>query len=304
MYYAHFGGGSRLMFRALVFFEKLSCKIADHIIATNESYKTMDIQRSGVPADRITVVRNGPDLSRVRVVEPDQQLRAKAPTILGYIGVMGHQDGLDYLLRALRHLLHDMDRSDFYCIAIGYGVALDGLQEMAKELGIQDHILFTGFVAEEDLMRYLNTPDIMLDPDPSNPFTDRSTMIKMMEYMALSKPIVAFDLPEHRVTAEDAALYARANDEREFAAHIARLMDDPQLREEMGRRGRRRVDAQLEWRHQEKYLLAAYQRVCPLETVAEAPHIASAPAAAARPASQPVSVACAEEHAEAAISRV
>ena len=292
MYQAHFGGGSRLMFRALVFFEKLSCKLADHIIATNESYKRMAMERSGVSGERITVVRNGPDLTRVKLTEPDLQLRAKAPTIFGYVGAMEHQDGLDYLVRALRHLLHDLKRTDFYCLAIGDGVALEGLKQLAKQLDVQDHILFTGFVAEEDLMRYLSTPDIMVDPDPSNPFTDRSTMIKMMEYMALSKPIVAFDLPEHRVTAEDASLYAVANDEGDFAAQLVRLMDDPQLRAEMGRRGRRRVESHLQWSHQEKCLLAAYDKIC------HPPRSARTAAGEAGPAR------ITEEHAEPAVSQV
>ncbi|MCE9556642.1 MAG: glycosyltransferase family 4 protein [Planctomycetes bacterium] len=292
MYSAHFGGGSRLMFRALVFFEKLSCKLADHIIATNESYKRMAMERSGVPAERITIVRNGPDLTRVKLADPDPVLRAKAPTIFGYVGVMGHQDGLDYLVRALRHLLYDLKRTDFYCLAIGEGIALDGLKRLAKELDVQDHILFTGFVEEEDLMRYLSTADIMVDPDPSNPFTDRSTMIKMMEYMALGKPIVAFDLPEHRVTAEGAALYAVANDEGEFASQLVRLMDDRQLRQEMGRRGRRRVESHLQWCHQEKCLLAAYEQIRRPQR---------SPAATTDPAG-PKCVT--EEHAEPAVSRV
>lgn len=262
MYNALFRGGNALVFRALELFEKLSCKTADHVIATNESYKTVIIERSKVPAERITVVRNGPDLTRVKATVPDPELRAKAGTIIGYVGVMGFQDGLDYLLRALRHLLYDLKRTDFYCVVLGAGDALESLKALARELGLQDHIYFPGFISDApQLMRYLSAIDIGVDPDPSNPYNDRSTMIKMMEYMALSKPIVAFDLPEHRVTAEDAALYARANDERDFAVQIARLMDDPQLREEMGRRGRRRVETNLQWSHQEECLLAAYEQI-------------------------------------------
>jgi len=296
MYDAHFNGGSRLMFRALVFFEKLSCRVADHVIATNESYKAMEIERGGVRPECITVVRNGPDLDRVKLTAPDPQLRAKAPTIFGYVGVMGHQDGLDYLVRSLRHLVYDLERTDFYCIAVGDGVALEGLRQLAKELGVQDYILFTGFVSEEDLMRYLSTADIMVDPDPSNPFTDRSTMIKMSEYMALTKPIVAFDLPEHRVTSQDAALYAKANDEGDFARQLVRLMDDPQLREEMGRRGRRRVESHLSWPHQEKCLLSAYGKICRVPQAAAT--------AAKSPAQSPTPYRAAPEHTEEVVSTV
>ena len=140
---------------------------------------------------------------------PDQSLRAKSSAIIGYVGVIGTQDGVDYLLRALHHLKHELGRPDFYAVLVGGGDAL-----------IDAHVCFTGPVYGDELMRLLSTADICVDPDPSNPYNDRSTMIKMTEYMALGKPIVAFDLPEHRVTAADAARYAAGNDERDFAANL------------------------------------------------------------------------------------
>ena len=159
----------------------------------------------------------------------------RGAVIIGYIGVMGHQDGLDYLLRSLHQLVTIQGRSDFFCIIIGKGSALAALKAYARQLGLDQCVWFTGFIPETDVIRYLSTVDICVDPDPSNSFNDRCTMIKMMEYMALSKPIVAFDLPEHRVTAGQAALYARPNDEMDFARQIETLMDDPELRKKMGR---------------------------------------------------------------------
>lgn len=260
MYRARFPGeGNRLAYSALVFFEKLSCSMADHIIATNESYKKVAMDRGKVPAERITVVRNGPDLNRFKIIEPDPELRQKAGTILGYVGVMGFQDGLDYLLRALRHLVDDLGRTDFYCVAIGTGAAWDDLVRMVPDLKLKEHVWFTGAVSDQEVLKYLSTADICVDPDPSNAFTDRSTMIKMMEYMALAKPIVAFDLPEHRVSAEEAALYAHPNDELDFAKQIVRLMDDPGRRERMGRVGRRRIETELAWLHQQQHLVRAYR---------------------------------------------
>jgi glycosyltransferase involved in cell wall biosynthesis len=262
MYVAQFGGDNgALVHRVLVWLEKLSCRMADHVIATNESYRAVEIGRGNVSAKRITIVRNGPNLRRLIRVSPDPELRQKAKTLLGYVGVMGLQDGVDHLLRALHHLIHDCGRTDFYCVLIGSGAALGRLRAQATELGLDDHVCFTGYVPDEDLVRYLSTVDICVDPDPSNPFTDRSTMIKMMEYMAMRKPIVAFDLPEHRVTAKRAALYARPNDERDFARQIAVLMDDPARREEMGRFGRLRVEKELAWPHQEQCLLQAYRKL-------------------------------------------
>lgn len=262
MYYARFrGGGSRILYGILVLLEKFTCRLADHVIATNESYRSVEMERGRVPAERITIVRNGPDLESLKPVEPDPILRQKAKTILGYVGRMGPQDGVDYLLRALYHLVYDLDRRDLLCVIIGKGDVLPELKALAKELMIEEYVWFTGWIPDEDLARYLSTADICIDPDPSNPFNDRCTMVKIMEYMARGKPIVAFDLPEHRVTAQDAAVYARPNDEFDFARQIAALMDDPERCHKMGRMGRERVEAHLAWSHQEKHLLEAYGRL-------------------------------------------
>lgn len=264
MYYARFGGrGSRIIHRVLEWLETLSCRIADHVIATNESYKSVEMQRSRLPEERITVVRNGPDLDRVRPVDPDPGLRATGKTIIGYVGVMGFQDGVDYLLRALRHLAYDIGRTDFLCVLIGKGDAWAQLKALASELRLDGNVWFTGRIPDADLLRYLCAADICVDPDPSNPFNDRSTMIKMTEYMALAKPIVAFDLPEHRITAGDAALYARPNDERELARALAALMDDPARRIAMGASGRHRVETALAWQYSAQNLLAAYRTLLP-----------------------------------------
>jgi glycosyltransferase involved in cell wall biosynthesis len=239
----------------------MTCRLADHVIATNQSYKAMVMQRGGVPEGRITIVRNGPELKHLSVVQPDPELRKEGRTLIGYVGNMGHQDGVDHLLRALRHLLFDLGRSDFDCVLIGTGSAWNGLKQLAIELGLENHVRFTGWVSDADLLRYLSSADICVDPDPSNPFNDRCTMIKMTEYMALSKPIVAFDLPEHRVTAQGAAVYASNNDEMEFARLLTQLMDDPIRRHQMGTLGRERVEKTLAWQHQAAHLLAAYEMI-------------------------------------------
>lgn len=262
MYYARFrDGGNRLVYHALVLLEKLSCRLADRVIATNESYKAVEIERGQVPPERITIVRNGPDLEMLKPIEPDPALRQRANTILGYVGGMNPQDGVDYLLRALGHLVYDLGRRDILCVIVGKGDMLPELKALAKELHVEEYVWFTGWIPDEDMIRYLSTADICVDPDPSNPFNDRCTMVKMMEYMALGKPIVAFDLPEHRVTAQDAAVYARPNDELDFAQRILALMDDPERREKMGQIGRHRVETELAWPHQERYLLEAYATV-------------------------------------------
>jgi glycosyltransferase involved in cell wall biosynthesis len=253
-------GGNQFIYRRLLWLERITCRYADHIIATNESYKGVEMQRGGVPADKITVVRNGPKLELLSIVEPKVNLKSKGKVIIAYVGLMGVQDGLDYLLQALRCLV-DMHRVDFYCMIIGEGAVVKEMKALTSSLDLEKYVWFTGFIPFDEMVPYLSAADICVDPDPSNSYNDRCTMVKMMEYMALGKPIVAFDLPEHRVTAQAAALYARPNDERDFAQLIITLMDDPVRRIKMGQIGRERVKRELAWPYQAKHLLDAYESI-------------------------------------------
>jgi glycosyltransferase involved in cell wall biosynthesis len=235
--------------------------MAHQVIATNESYRKVEIERSGIPPSKVTIVRNGPDLNRVKPVPPDSDLRKKAATILGFVGVMGQQDGVDYFLKAIHYLVTELGRTDVFAVIMGKGDAVASLEKMTTKLELDDRVWFTGRVSDEDMLRYLSTADICIDPDPYDPFNDRSTMIKMMDYMAVAKPIVAFDLTEHRASANDAALYATHNDVQDFANKIATLIDNPPLREQMGSFGLQRMQQQLAWHHQEKNLLQVYSNL-------------------------------------------
>ncbi len=261
MYRERFAGrSSALVYRVLLLLEKVCCRVADVVIATNESYKQVEIERDGVEPRRIEVVRNGPLEVLLEQHVPDTSARDGADAVVGYVGVIGYQDGLDYLLRAVRHLVVDLGRTRVRCVIVGYGDALEDMKRLACELGINGHVVFTGELRGAALYSTLAATDVCAVPDPSNPYNDRSTMVKMMEYMALGKPIVAFDLPEHRVSAEDAAVYVRPNDERAFAEAIARLFDDPARRNTLGALGRSRVGDTLLWKHSVPRLLAAYSR--------------------------------------------
>jgi glycosyltransferase involved in cell wall biosynthesis len=257
-----------LVSRALLIFERLSLKLADVAITTNESYRAIAISRHSIEPDRLFVVRNGPNLARVRLVEPDAALKRKGRFVLGYVGAMNPQDGVDYLLRALHHLVHNMGRTDFYCVLIGEGDSRHELETLAGNLGLADHVWFTGYIPDEDLLRYLSTAEICLDPNPSSPLNDVSTWIKVMEYMALGKPIISFDLKETRISAGEAAIYVTPNDECGFAKSIVRLMDDPDERAKMGAYGRARVLNELSWHVTSQNLLRAYSRLFPKLRVA------------------------------------
>ncbi len=262
MYYSRFrGGGNRLVHNTLVFFERLSCRFANQIISTNESYRKVVLERSNIAPEIVTIVRNGADLNHVKLLPPDPELRKKASTILGFVGVMGQQDGVDYFIRALNYLVNELGRTDVFAVIVGTGEAVPSLKKLTTKLGLNNRVWFTGRVSDEDMLRFLSTADICVDPDPYDPFNDRSTMIKMMDYMALGKPIVAFDLTEHRASADDAALYSRHNDEQDFANNIAILIDNPELREKMGACGRQRMEDFLGWHHQEENLLEVYAKL-------------------------------------------
>lgn len=267
MYRARFGSrAKRGVYASLVWFEKLSCQLADHVIATNHSYKTMEMERGGVPATRISIVRNGPELERLQPTEPHPDVAAyqsQGKTVIGFVGEMGVQDGVEHLLHALHHLAHELQRTDWVAVLVGTGDTVPQLKALAQQLGLAEQIMFTGFVGYAEVVRYLSGMHICVSPDPSNPYNDRSTMVKIMEYMAMGKPIVAFDLPEHRVSAGDAAVYVQPNDTAAFARALVGLMDDGARRQQMGHGGRRRVEEQLAWPYSIPQLLQVYQHVFP-----------------------------------------
>jgi glycosyltransferase involved in cell wall biosynthesis len=258
LYLSRFNRGKDALYRAVCLLERLTYRLSDVVIATNESYRNTAITRGSVKPDNVFVVRSAPAVERFRQVEPEPELRRGKPYMLCYLGVMGPQDGVDYALRALASLRDDLDRHDWHAVFVGAGDTFDDMVKLSSSLGLADRVEFTGRIPDADLLRYLSTADVCLAPDPMNPLNDVSTMNKIMEYMAMARPIVSFDLTEARVSAGDAALYATPNDELEFAKLIARLLDDPDERTRMGEIGRRRVAGPLSWEHSTEALLAAY----------------------------------------------
>jgi len=253
------GTGTNFIYRILLFMEYCSVKLANRTIATNESYKARQIGLHGIDPAKITVVRNGPDLRQFHPVTPDPQLRSKAGTILGYAGTMGKQDGVDYLIRSIHHLVFDLNVDDVYCVLLGSGSEESNLKQQVVDLHLEEHVWFPGWVEVDTLVKYLCTSDICLGPDPKNSFNDHSTMIKIMEYMALEKPIVSFDLSETIYSASDAALYVSGNSELEFARAINRLIENRALGKKMGKAGYKRVQEELAWEYSAKKLLMMYE---------------------------------------------
>jgi glycosyltransferase involved in cell wall biosynthesis len=257
LYEAKFGRRD-FFYRLLLLVERLTFRSADISIATNESYRRIAIERGGMDPDRVYVVRSGPSLERLKILPPNPKLKRGRKYLVGYVGVMGRQEGIDLLLQAVRSVVYCRKRHDIHFGIVGGGTALEDMKILAKELGIDDYVTFTGRVPDEQLLAMLNTADVCVNPDVANEMNDKSTMNKIMEYMALGKPIVQFDLTEGRFSAQDASLYANRNDPRDMAAKIVELIDDPERRKAMGEFGRRRVENELEWRYEAPKLIAAY----------------------------------------------
>ncbi|HJV11943.1 MAG TPA: glycosyltransferase family 4 protein [Burkholderiales bacterium] len=257
LYEAKFGRRD-LFWKLMCWLERMTFRTADVSLATNESYRRIAVERGGMPPERVYVVRSGPSLERMRITAPDEKLKKGKRYLIGYVGVMGRQEGIDLLLQAARTLVFDLGRKDVHFGMVGGGTSLDEMQKLARALGVSEYVTFTGRVPDVQMLAMLNTADICVNPDVANPMNDISTMNKVMEYMALGKPMVQFDLTEGRYSAQEASLYARRNDPADFAAKIAELIDDPQKRTRMGAFGRRRVQEALEWRYEVPKLLAAY----------------------------------------------
>ncbi|MFI0235153.1 glycosyltransferase family 4 protein [Streptomyces sp. NPDC016845] len=262
LYLSRFDRGEDLLYRAVRGLERLTYRAADIVLATNESYKDVAVRRGGKRPEDVFVVRSAPQVERFRPVPPEPELKRGKPHLLCYLGVMGPQDGVDYALRALAALRDEVGRTDWHAVFVGGGDAFDAMVELSEQLGLSGQVQFTGRIPDADLVRYLSTADVCLSPDPRNPLNDVSTMNKVLEYMAMGRPIVSFELREARVSAGDAALYAPANDEAEFARLVAQLMDDPARRAEMGKIGQERISGRLSWRHSQQSLLAAYDAAC------------------------------------------
>lgn len=248
-----------LLQKVQLFLERFSYQTADLVLVTNLSQKKKAIERGGCPADKVVVVRNGPDLERIKLVPAEPELKGGRRYLLAYAGEMAVQDGVDYALYALDRLVHKGGREDVSLVLMGDGQQVPELRALAHKLQLDEYVHFTGWVKSDELVRYLATADIGLVPDPQNGLNEFSTMVKTMEYMAMKKPIVAFDLQETRFSAQESALYATPNIVEEFANHVEILLDDEQLRARLGAIGYQRVLGELSWDNTKKNLWLAYE---------------------------------------------
>ena len=223
------GDEQSLFYKILLWLERYSYKFADVVIATNESYKEMAVQRGSKDPKEVFVVRNGPDLKKFRKMPPNIGLKASDEVLVGYLGNMNPQDGVIHLVDAARDVLFEHGRKDIKFIFIGGGSSQKGLMGKANELGLQDNVTFTGRIPDNEMLAALSACDICVQPDPMNALNDKSTMNKVLEYMALEKPVISFDLKETRISCGEAALYVEPNNVKQLSDRIVYLADHKSL---------------------------------------------------------------------------
>lgn len=254
-------GKRGLLFRLMLIWERMTFATASVSMATNGSFREIALRRGKMAPEDIFVVRSAPRIETFLPGPGDDSYRKGAETVLGYVGVIGQQEGMDLLVEAADHLIHQLGKPDVHFVIVGFGPQLEEVKRDVAAHGLEAHFTFTGALYKNDLLAALNVIDIGVSPDPKNAMNDISTMNKVMEYMTLEKPLVQFDLTEGRVSAGEASLYAKANDPVDFAQKIADLIDDPEARARMGKLGRKRVLEDLSWAHTTPKLLAAYDRI-------------------------------------------
>lgn len=245
-----------VIYQVLRLCEWITFRTAHSVLSTNESYKTIALTRGGKSKSEVTVVRSGPDMRHFQRIARQP---SRLGITLGYIGVVAEQDGVELLLEAMRKVLHDANELEINLIIVGDGPSLSRLKRYASDLGIANHVEFTGFLTGTSFIETVSTFDIGVCPDPKNPYNDKCTMNKILEYMALGIPVVQFDLTEGRRSAGEAAIYAQPNEPDSLAEGILALAKDSELRERMGQIGIQRMRSQFSWEYSAIELLAAYR---------------------------------------------
>jgi len=249
-------------YKALVFLERKTYQSADVVLTANQSFKDLCPRRCGVTPDKVFVVRNGPDLKEV--AETTDAPRGNGKDIVCYSGIIGPQDGVDILIRAAAHLTKEIGRRNARFVIIGEGDTLSDMKQMVKDLDLNDAVTFTGWISDRKAFhQLLRSADLCVSPEPLNDMNNHSTFVKILDYMAVGKPIVAFDLKESRLSAQDAAVYATPNSVEDFAAKIDLVLGDASLQAKMAMCGRHRIETSLAWTYSKAALLRAYSQLNP-----------------------------------------
>ena len=248
----------RLAHKLLMVNEWISHKIANAVLTTNESFRSIARNRNNCLPDKIFVVRTGPKLNELPQNTIQYHHSFDIPKI-AYVGVMAEQDGVDTLLKSVAYAINSLNKK-FELVLIGGGPQFNSLKSLAKQLDIDQYVSFHGFIPRKNMIAELNNCSIGVTPDLAGPMNNFSTMLKVLDYMACGLPQVMFDLPENKSTAGESALYVPSGNEKEFAIKIIELIENQSLREKLGNIARERVES-LTWENSgSPNLLKAYNK--------------------------------------------
>ena len=261
LFEAKFGKTSGLLYKSQLWLEKQTYKHCTFAFVTNESYKKIAIERGMMNPNKVIVLRSGPKLDRMKIQPPVENIKRGKKYMVGYLGVIGQQEGIEFILEAAKYCKETLNRNDIFWGIVGGGPHVAALREMCSKMGLDDCVEFTGRVPDQQLLDYLNTADVCVNSDTYNSMNDKSTMNKILEYMALAKPIVQFELTEGHYSAQEASLYAEQNNAKDMADKIIYLLENPETRKKMGEFGRNRVINELSWEHTSKALLEGYEKL-------------------------------------------
>lgn len=254
-------GKKGLLYQSQIWLEKNTYKHCDMAFVTNESYRKIAIERGKMDPDKVFVLRSGPKLERLKIQPPKPEIKRGKKYMVGYLGVIGQQEGIEYLLEAAKYIKENKKRDDIFFGIVGGGPHLKELKQKCTDMNLDDIVEFTGRVSDEVLLNYLNTADICVNSDEYNEMNDKSTMNKILEYMALAKPIVQFDLTEGKFSAQEASVYAEPNNSYDMAEKILYLLSNEEKRKKMGEFGRKRVIDELNWEQTSKALIEGYEKL-------------------------------------------
>lgn len=260
LFEAKFGHTSGPLYFSQIFMERQTYKNCTFAFVTNESYKKIAIERGKMDPKKVIVLRSGPKLERMKIQPPVESIKRGKKYMVGYLGVIGQQEGIEYILEAAKYCKEDLKRNDIFWGIVGGGPHVAALKAQCTQMGLDDCVEFTGRVPDQQLLDYLNTADVCVNSDTYNSMNDKSTMNKILEYMALAKPIVQFELTEGHYSAQEASLYAEQNNAKDMADKIIYLLENPEVRKKMGEFGRNRVVNELSWEHTSKALLEGYEK--------------------------------------------
>ena len=258
------------LYRAMKFFERCSYAMADFVITANATFKDLAVGRGRKDPARVEVVYSVPDRKRIYRVEPEQSVRGDRKFLLGYLGVINEQDGVDHFVRAVGELVRRGFR-DFRAVVVGAGPALGRVQELAKRLDLGDFLVFTGYLSGHTLLATISAFDIGVIPDPYNEANDVMSMNKAFEYCALGIPTACYPLKETKRLLGEAGVYARTPDPAGLAEACLRLMEDESLRARSAREAARLAAETFDWNHEAKKYVAAYERTLATMTGAGPP---------------------------------